>query len=114
MSSAGLSQVTTAPAQDDTSGNAHLLPGPAPVERFEVARRGYDRRQVEEFVDRSRRDAAARRATWDRSPWSALHRPVTRERVESPRRAGCSPAGLGYAPLPHLLPWRCHGSQGLN
>ena len=61
MSSAGLSQVTTAPAQDDTSGNAHLLPGPAPEERFEVARRGYDRRQVEEFVARSRREAVSMR-----------------------------------------------------
>ena len=57
MSSAGLRQVTTAPAQEDTSGNAHLVPGPAPEERFEVARRGYDRRQVDEFVARSRREA---------------------------------------------------------
>ena len=32
-------------------------PGPAPEERFEVARRGYDRGQVEEFVARSRREA---------------------------------------------------------
>jgi len=46
------------PAEDDRSGNADLLPGPAPEERFEVARRGYDRRQVEEFVARSRREAA--------------------------------------------------------
>jgi hypothetical protein len=61
MSSAGLSQVTTAPAQDDTSGKAHLLPGPAPEERFEVARRGYDRRQVEEFAARSRREAVGMR-----------------------------------------------------
>lgn len=61
MSSAGLSQVTTAPAQDDTSGNAHLLPGPAPEERFEVARRGYDRRQVEEFVARSSREVVSMR-----------------------------------------------------
>jgi hypothetical protein len=61
MSSAGLSQVTTAPAQDDTSGNAHLLPGPAPEERFEVARRGYDRRQVEDFVARSSREAVGLR-----------------------------------------------------
>ena len=61
MSSAGLRQVTTAPAQDDTSGNAHLLPGPAPEERFEVARRGYDRRQVEEFVARSGREAVGTR-----------------------------------------------------
>ena len=45
-------------AEDDGSGNADLLPGPAPEERFEVARRGYDRRQVEEFVARSRREAA--------------------------------------------------------
>jgi hypothetical protein len=60
MSSAGLSQVTTAPTQDDTSGSA-LLPGPAPEERFEVARRGYDRRQVEEFAARSRREAVGMR-----------------------------------------------------
>ena len=45
------------PAEDDRSGNADLLPGPALEERFEVARRGYDRRQVEEFVARSRREA---------------------------------------------------------
>jgi hypothetical protein len=45
-------------AEDDGSGNADLLPGPAPEERFEVAWRGYDRRQVEEFVARSRREAA--------------------------------------------------------
>jgi cell division septum initiation protein DivIVA len=61
MSSAGLSQVTTAPAQGDTSGNAHLPPGQAPEERFGVARRGYDRRQVEEFVARSSREAVGLR-----------------------------------------------------
>lgn len=59
MGSAGLSQVTT--AQDDTSGNADLLPGAAAEERFEVARRGYNRRQVEEFVARSRREAVGMR-----------------------------------------------------
>jgi hypothetical protein len=48
-------------AGDDTSGNADLLPGPAPQERFGVARRGYDRRQVEEFVAQSHREAAALR-----------------------------------------------------
>jgi hypothetical protein len=47
--------------EDDRSGIADLRPGPAPEERFEVARRGYDRRQVEEFVDRSRWDAASLR-----------------------------------------------------
>jgi hypothetical protein len=61
MSSAGLSHVSTAPTQDDTSGNAHLLPGPAREERFEVARRGYDRRQVDEFAARSRREAIGMR-----------------------------------------------------
>ena len=61
MGSAGLSQITTAPAQDDTSGNAHLLPGSAPEERFGVARRGYDRRQVDEFVARSSREAIGMR-----------------------------------------------------
>jgi len=50
-----------ASAEDDRSGNADLLPGPAPEERFEVARRGYDRRQVEDFVARSRREAAGLR-----------------------------------------------------
>jgi hypothetical protein len=48
-------------AEDDRSGNADLLPGPAPEERFEVARRGYNRGQVEEFVARSRRDTASLR-----------------------------------------------------
>jgi cell division septum initiation protein DivIVA len=57
MGSAGLSQVTTAQAQDDTSGNADVLPAATAEERFEVARRGYDRRQVEEFVARSGREA---------------------------------------------------------
>src|SRR6266702_3658885 len=57
----GLSQVTTAPAPADTRGNADLLPGSAPEERFGVARRGYDRRQVEEFVARSRREAVGLR-----------------------------------------------------
>lgn len=61
MGSAGLSQVTTAQAQDDTNGNADLLPGAAAEERFEVARRGYNRRQVEEFVARSRREAVGMR-----------------------------------------------------
>jgi hypothetical protein len=61
MGSARLSQVTTAQAQDDTSGNAHLPPGAAAEERFEVARRGSDRRQVEEFVARSRREAVGMR-----------------------------------------------------
>ena len=59
MGSAELSQVTT--AQDDTSGNADLLPGAASEARFEVARRGYDRRQVEEFVARSGREAVGLR-----------------------------------------------------
>jgi hypothetical protein len=45
-------------AEDDRSSNADLPPGPGPEERFQVARRGYDRRQVEEFVARSRREAA--------------------------------------------------------
>ena len=57
----GASQVTTGPTEDDRSGKADLLPGPASEERFEVARRGYDRRQVEEFVARSRREAAGLR-----------------------------------------------------
>jgi cell division septum initiation protein DivIVA len=61
MGSAGLSQVTTAQAQDDTSGNADLLPGAAAEERFEVARRGYDRRQVDEYVAQSRREAVGMR-----------------------------------------------------
>jgi hypothetical protein len=61
MSSAELSQVATVPAQDGTSGDAHLLPGPAPEERFEIARRGYDRRQVEEFVAKSSREAVGMR-----------------------------------------------------
>src|SRR2546429_430074 len=61
MGSAGLSQVTTAQAQDDTSGNAHLPPGAAAEERFEVARRGYNRRQVDEFVARSGREAVGMR-----------------------------------------------------
>jgi cell division septum initiation protein DivIVA len=60
MSSAGLSEVATAPAQDDRSGSA-LLPVPALEEQFEAARRGYDRRQVEEFVARSRREAVGMR-----------------------------------------------------
>ena len=59
MGSAGLSQVTT--AQDDTSGNADPLPGAASEERFKVARRGYDRHQVDEFAARSRRDAVGMR-----------------------------------------------------
>jgi hypothetical protein len=45
-------------AEDNGSGNAGLLRDPAPEERFAMARRGYDRRQVEDFVDRSRREAA--------------------------------------------------------
>ena len=61
MSSAGLTQATTVPAQDDTGGNAHLLPGQAREERFEVARRGYDRRQVDEFVARSSREVVSMR-----------------------------------------------------
>lgn len=61
MGSAGLSQVTTAQAQDDTSGNADLLPGAAAEERFEVAWRGYDRRQVDEFVARSSREVVSMR-----------------------------------------------------
>jgi hypothetical protein len=61
MGSAGLSQVTTVQAQDDTSGNVDPLPGSASEERFEVARRGYDRRQVEEFVARSGREAVGMR-----------------------------------------------------
>jgi hypothetical protein len=58
---AGLMAAASLPlgaAEEDRSGNADLLPGPVPEERFEVARRGYDRRQVEEFVARSRREAA--------------------------------------------------------
>jgi hypothetical protein len=47
--------------EDDKSGNADLLPGPTPEERFRVTRRGYDRRQVEEFVAGSRREAVGLR-----------------------------------------------------
>ena len=61
MSSAELSQVTMAPVQDETSGIAHLLPRQAREERFEVARRGYDRRQVDEFVARSSREVVSMR-----------------------------------------------------
>jgi cell division septum initiation protein DivIVA len=50
-----------AQAQDDTSGNADLLPGAAAEQRFEVARRGYDRRQVDEYVAQSRREAVGMR-----------------------------------------------------
>ncbi|HEY1324549.1 MAG TPA: hypothetical protein VGF32_30095 [Streptosporangiaceae bacterium] len=59
MGSAGLSQVTT--AQGDTSGNADPLPSAASEERFKVARRGYDRHQVDEYAARSRRDAVGMR-----------------------------------------------------
>ena len=45
-------------AEDNRSGTGDLVPGPAPEERFGMARHGYDRRQVEDFVDRSRREAA--------------------------------------------------------
>src|SRR5690242_3706414 len=45
-------------AEDNGSGKADLPRGPASEERFGMARRGYNRRQVEEFVDRSRREAA--------------------------------------------------------
>src|SRR5882757_9071922 len=58
----GPSQVPTALPVDDMNANADLLPGPAPEDRFEVARRGYDRRQVEEFVARSRREVADMRS----------------------------------------------------
>jgi hypothetical protein len=44
------------------SADADALPGPAPEERFDITRRGYDRRQVEEFADRSRREAASMRS----------------------------------------------------
>lgn len=60
MSSAGLSLVATDPAKEE-SDSTDLRPGPAPEERFDVTRRGYDRRQVEEFVARSRREAAGLR-----------------------------------------------------
>ena len=45
--------------------DADALPGLAPEERFDITRRGYDRRQVEEFADRSRREAASMRSRLD-------------------------------------------------
>src|SRR4029077_2114850 len=111
MGSAGLSQVTTPQAQDDTSGNADLLPGAAPEERFQVARRGYDRGQVEEFVARSRREAvgvrnrlvkalreaeqlrvdlaAARQAAWEAA--------AQKDRVAPEPAAPCGPGTRGAA-----------------
>jgi cell division septum initiation protein DivIVA len=115
MGSAGLSQVTTAQAQDDTSGNADLMPGAAAEERFEVARRGYDRRQVEEFVARSRREAvgmrnrlvkalreaeqlrvdlaAARQAAWESTAQKRPRGPRTR------RAADAGGDGVGAHPV---------------
>jgi hypothetical protein len=72
-------------AEDDRSGNAGLLPGLAPEERFEVARRGYDQHQVEEFVARSRREAAGTR---DRLARALREAEQLRVDLAAARRAG--------------------------
>jgi hypothetical protein len=61
----GPRQIMAVPAERDMSASADALPGLAPEERFEITRRGYDRRQVEEFADRSRREAANMRSRLD-------------------------------------------------
>jgi hypothetical protein len=88
MSSAGLSLVTTGP-EDEGSGSTDL-PGPAPEERFDVARRGYDRRQVEEFVTRSRREAAGIR---DRLARALREAEQLRIDLAAARRAAWEAAG---------------------
>jgi hypothetical protein len=61
----GPRQITAVPAEADMGADADALPGLAPEERFDITRRGYDRRQVEEFADRSRREAASMRSRLD-------------------------------------------------
>src|SRR5690349_11471149 len=61
----GPRQITAVPAEADMGADADALPGPAPEERFDITRRGYDRHQVEEFADRSRREAASMRSRLD-------------------------------------------------
>ena len=110
MGSAGLSQVTTAQAQDDTSGDADLLPGAAAEERFEVARRGYNRRQVEEFVARSRREVADMRSRLARALREAEQLRVD---LAAARRAAWETAGQGERMARELTALRTQAQMAL-
>jgi len=95
---------------DDTSANADLPPGPAPEDRFEVARRGYDRRQVEEFVARSRREVADMRSRLARALREAEQLRVD---LAAARRAAWETAGQGERMARELTALRTQAQMAL-
>ena len=106
----GPSQVPTALPVDDMNANADLLPGPAPEDRFEVARRGYDRRQVEEFVARSRREVADMRSRLARALREAEQLRVD---LAAARRAAWETAGQGERAARELTALRTQAQMAL-
>ena len=95
---------------DDMSANADRLPGPAPEDRFEVARRGYDRRQVEEFVARTRREVADMRSRLARALREAEQLRVD---LAAARRAAWETAGQGERAARELTALRTQAQMAL-
>ena len=106
----GSSQVPAALPADDMNADADLLPGPVPEDRFVVARRGYDRRQVEEFVARSRRELADMRSRLARALREAEQLRVD---LAAARRAAWETAGQGERAARELTALRTQAQMAL-
>ena len=106
----GPRQIMAVPAERDMSANADRLPGPAPEDRFEVARRGYDRRQVEEFVARTRREVADMRSRLARALREAEQLRVD---LAAARRAAWETAGQGERAARELTALRTQAQMAL-
>lgn len=106
----GPGQVPAAPAVDDTSANADLLPDVSLEDQFKVAWRGYDRRQVEEFVARSRHEAADMRSRLARTLREAEQLRVD---LAAARRAAWETAGQGERAARELAALRTQAQMAL-
>jgi hypothetical protein len=106
----GPGEVPTALTVDDTSADADLQPSLAPEDQFEVARRGYDRRQVEEFVARSRREVADMRS---RLAHALREAEQLRVDLAAARRAAGETAGQGERMARELTALRTQAQMAL-
>jgi hypothetical protein len=106
----GPGEVPTALTVDDTSADADLQPSLAPEDQFEVARRGYDRRQVEEFVARSRREVADMRS---RLAHALREAEQLRVDLAAARRAAWETAGQGERMARELTALRTQAQMAL-
>jgi hypothetical protein len=95
---------------DDTSANAGLLPDVSLEDQFKVAWRGYDRRQVEEFVAGSRHEAADMRSRLARTLREAEQLRVD---LAAARRAAWETAGQGERAARELAALRTQAQMAL-